>query len=153
MSTLVAADHPECRCEKCISGCRRMPGLFAPAQATQAIEAGLADRLMAVGYHDDRGTYRALAPLTSPKDGVYHPTAITPHLRLETASAKGRCTFFTADDRCEIHASGFKPLECASALLCKTSGGDVASNTEIRDAWASPEGRRVIAVWERTRDS
>ena len=109
MSIPAAKDHPECRCEKCISGCRSMPGLFTPAQAIQAIDAGLSDRLMAVGYHDDRGTYRALAPLTIPKDGVYHPTAITPHLRLETASAKGRCTFFTADNRCEIHATGFKP--------------------------------------------
>src|SRR5664279_6296038 len=73
---------PACRCEKCISGCRSLPGLFTPAQAIQAIDAGLSDRLMAVGYDDERGIYRCLAPLTIPKNG-YHPTAITPHLRLE----------------------------------------------------------------------
>jgi hypothetical protein len=128
-----------------------MPGLFTPAQAIQAIDAGLSDRLMAVGYHDDRGTYRALAPLTIPKDGVYHPTAITPHLRLETASAKGRCTFFTADNLCEIHATGFKPRECATALLCRTDSEGPASNAAIRDAWASAEGRGVVAAWERVR--
>jgi hypothetical protein len=126
-----------------------MPGLFTPAQAIEAIEAGLSDRLMAVGYHDDRGTYRALAPLTIPKDGVYHPTAITPHLRLETVSAKGRCTFLTADNRCEIHAT--KPRECATALLCRTDSEGPANNEAIRDAWVLPEGRRVISVWEWTR--
>lgn len=126
-----------------------MPGLFTPAQALQAIEAGLADRLMAVGYNDDRGTYRALAPLTIPKEGVYHPTAITPHLRLETAAAKGRCTFFTAANLCEIHASGYKPRECATALLCRADSEGPAVNAAIRDAWASPEGRRTVATWER----
>lgn len=119
-----------------------------PAEATAAIEAGLADRLMAVGHHDERGTYRALAPLSIPEAGEYHPTAISPHLRLETASAKGSCTFLTADSLCEIHATGFKPQECAAALLCAPSGERPASNAECRDAWASPEGRRVVRAWE-----
>ena len=51
--------------------CRHIPGLFAPVEAVQAINAGLADRL--IGHHDERGTYRALAPLSIPPNGVYHP--------------------------------------------------------------------------------
>jgi hypothetical protein len=126
-----------------------MPGLFTPAEAMKAIGEGLSDRMMAIGYHDERSTYRALAPLTMPKDGIYHPTAITPHLRLETASAKGRCTFFTPDNLCEIHATG-KPHECAM-LICSPAGQrPVVTNGAIRDAWALPEGRRVISVWEQT---
>lgn len=128
-----------------------MPGLFTPAEAMKAIGAGLSDRMMAVGYDDERGIYRCLAPLTAPKDGVYHPTAITPHLRLETASAKGRCTFFTADNLCEIHATGFKPHECAMLICSPDRQRPTVTNGAIRDAWASPEGRRVISVWERGR--
>jgi len=139
----------ECQCERCRSACTRMPGLFTPDEALKAIAAGLADRLMAVGYHDDRGTYRALAPLTEPIAGVYLPTAITPHFRLETAAAKGRCTFFTADRLCEIHQSGFKPMECAGALLCRSGP---ANNGAIRDAWAGREGRQVVSQWEKTRE-
>jgi Fe-S-cluster containining protein len=140
----------ECRCKKCATACEHIPGLFTPEEATKAIEAGLTDRLMAVGCHDERGTYRGISPLSMPKDGVYEATAITPHLRLETAAAKGRCTFFTADNRCEIHATGFKPRECATALLCRTGDDRPASNAAIRDAWASLQGRRVVAVWERS---
>lgn len=137
----------DCRCDKCRAACERIPGLFTPEQAQAAIAAGLGIRLMAIGYHDDRGTYRALAPLSVPLDGIYHPTAISPHLRLETASAKGRCTFLTADRDCEIHTSGFKPAECATALLCVSPDERERSNAAIRDAWAMPDGRRIVEQW------
>jgi hypothetical protein len=142
----------ECQCEKCRSACERMPGLFTPDEAMAAIAAGFADRMMAVGYHDERGTYRALAPLTMPLDGEYLATAITPHLRLETAAAKGRCTFYASDRLYEIHCSGFKPGECAAAMLCAADKDRSSGrNASIRDSWSSREGRQIVMNWELAR--
>ena len=145
--------RPECRCDKCRAACTHIPGLFTPAEAMKAITAGLSHRIMSIGEKQKafQKVFRALAPMSTPSDGVYHSMAITPHLRLDTEAAKGRCTFLTAEGTCEIHATGFKPHECAATLLCVPRDQRPTSNAEICDAWASPDGRRVVAAWELAR--
>ena len=88
-----------------------------------------------------------LAPMSTPSDGVYHGMTIAPHVRLNIEAAKGQCTFLTAEGLCEIHSTGFKPHECAVTLLCVSLDQRPTSSAEICDAWASPEGRRVVAAW------
>src|SRR4029079_10581116 len=125
-----------CQCDRCRSACERIPGLFTPDEAEHAIEAGHADRMMAVAYHDERdGDYLALAPRSVPH-GKPELTHIGPHLRLDTAAAKGRCTYFTKDRKCELHGTGFKPGECRTTRLCAYPDG-LGHNVRIRREWAS----------------
>src|SRR5689334_14857200 len=107
----------ECQCKKCRAACEFIPGVFTPREAERAIAAGHGDRMMAVFFHDDRrGGFQVLSPISNPKE--HERTAISPKLRLGSTAARGRCTFYTDDGRCEVHGTDHKPSLCSETLAC-----------------------------------
>ena len=113
---------PVCTCAACVSACRRIPGIFHPLEALRAIRAGYADDMMAVSVDERRnGRAREVWRVMMPRSHSSVPRdlrRVHPHHRDDPFYASGRCVFLNVDERCEIHDSGFKPVECRAALLC-----------------------------------
>ena len=156
-----AAAVAGCACAKCREACKRNPGWFTPAEARRAIEAGFANRLMrdwlepstVVG---NKERIYVLAPASEGYEGDDAPEIPEYESILEAMFAppfeKGRCIFFSKDERCEIHDSEFKPIQCRTAFTCRREvlGGNAsASNFIVARMWDTDEGREVIAVWEK----
>ncbi len=120
-----------CSCIACKNACREVPGWFTPTEAKLAIEAGLANRLSAVRECD----VVAMAPSPVGYEGK------------EKRHGTGACTFLTADGLCEIHTSGFKPIECRTGFGCKGGGPDYPSLHEEHTMWKSEEGKAVVELW------
>jgi len=153
----------DCTCADCVAACRRVPGIFHPTEALRAIRAGYAARIMASwrGGEYKRGQKRpesflVLSPWSHWPDymrvtltGIRKPS----HIRNDAFDCHGRCTFLK-NERCEIHASGFKPAECRSALLCKKHGDrPIMTDDQCFGPWDTPVGRRVIQIWKRERST
>lgn len=142
-----------CTCSHCVSACKHIPGIFHPVEALRAIRSGYADDLMTVWVHDDNRSYklrqqwRVIMPITAPTADMRRD-GFDPRRRLEPWEANGRCIFLNVDDRCEIHDSGFKPVECRHALLCAPDDADKQHDRALA-AWASPVGRFVLDLWKR----
>lgn len=143
-----------CTCAACISACKRTPGIPTPIEALKAIRAGHADDLMMVTRERDRRGWKwgrdlwpVLMPVSTPPSYMTEFRTINRHRRDEQYQAAGRCVFLNADDRCEIHDSGFKPTECRQALLCSLKKDRV--HDDVAASWDSPVGRAVITIWKR----
>lgn len=148
-----------CSCAKCRGACRCFPGWMLPSEALAAVSAGMASRLMRDWFEPDKdlgNTERVfvLCPSSRGRGGRDAPEMTV----LDAASdilgikpwKKGRCTFFTKAGRCSIHTSGFKPLECRTALLCgpgAQSAGQANSNVAFARIWDSEEGHRALRAW------
>jgi Fe-S-cluster containining protein len=143
-----------CICEQCVSACKRIPGLFHPTEALRAIRAGYADDLMSVWASDEHRYYslrrhwRVLMPISAPPPYIRQSEFFDPRRRRGGFEAVGRCIFLNVDNRCEIHDSGFKPVECRHALLCKSVNTD-RQHDGAKAAWDSPVGRFVLDLWKR----
>lgn len=137
---------PECSCVHCVRACRRIPGVFHPVEALRAVRAGLASDLMLAPTYEQvtRQMITALMPVSLSFYTDVNRAAVN-HRSCQDHAA-GPCTFLNADERCEIHDTGFKPMECRKAVLCgpKEDPGD-----RERLAWLTPVGRHVINIWKR----
>ncbi len=107
----------ECSCAKCQSACENTPGWFRPGEAELAAKhLGLTlrqffRRYLGVNWWGDvaKGDVFVLAPATVRMEpGLEYP-----------ANPKGRCVFFTADRRCQIHP--VKPFGCSVGNPCDFS--------------------------------
>lgn len=143
-----------CTCKSCISACKRIPGLFHPVEALAAIRAGMARDLMVVWVDNEarsaklRRQWRVIMPLSAPSLAIRKDPAFDPHRRRETWEANGRCVFLNVDDRCEIHDSGYKPIECRAAMLCASDDEKVdRKHASAKAAWNTPVGRFVVNLW------
>jgi len=102
----------ECSCERCVSACRRKPGLFMPGEAeVLAANMGLTlkelfETRLAVEWETTTGGERiyALSPAIE---------GIEPGGKFPEDRRFGTCTFLK-DGRCEVHELG-KPYDCAMA--------------------------------------
>lgn len=144
-----------CTCEECVSACAFNPGIFLPAEAKLAIEAGYAKRMMlyneVVPMRSGRGRVVAYLMPAVPHMGGKSDGPMTfgqAMLLVVGGRGRGKCTFLTRAGRCRIHDSGFKPAECRGYLGC---GPHDAKVDEKRDrlirSWTTPEGRAVIDQW------
>lgn len=113
----------ECSCKECIAECTRVTGWFTPGEARLAIEAGLAERIT-----DVNKSVTGLAPLAE-------------------RGNRGRCTFLTADNLCELHETSFKPIECRTGFGCDKSDDSSPSIKEMFEMWGSEEGKIVYQLW------
>jgi Fe-S-cluster containining protein len=126
-----------CDCARCKHCCEEIPGWFAPTEAVKAIKAGYASRLSAV-LELSSGVV-ALVPSIVGREG------------LPSLFASGRCNLLTKEGLCEIHDSGFKPIECRIGYGCKEVGPDVYPAIEMmHQMWRSPEGIAAIKLWKDT---
>lgn len=123
----------ECKCSACKGCCEKVPGWFTPTEAMLAIEAGFASRLSAVKE------YGVVAIAPSP---VGYEGRAKHH-------GPGVCNFLTKDGLCEIHNSGFKPIECRTGFGC-SPGADYPELETMHEMWASEEGHNAVETWRKT---
>jgi Fe-S-cluster containining protein len=136
----VNVEKTGCSCKKCKEECRRLPGWFTPEEAAKAIEAGYAPRMSAVVqlHHKTSEPITALAPSIAGSEGkrYYH--------------RMGRCTFLNHLDRCEIHQSGFKPVECRLGFSCRAH--TCPTELEMFAMWNTLEGKAAVEKWRSRKD-
>lgn len=152
----MTGSRDSCTCSKCARACEHNPGWMTPDEALAAVEAGHAVRLMLdwLEPSDEVGNEDRIPILCPASEGYEGEDA--PEMPEEDFITlifspwfKGRCTFLTPDSKCEIHDSGFKPLECREALSCNPSK-EAAMNLHaqvIPRMWDTDEGRRAVSAW------
>ena len=137
----------ECNCSKCRALCSRNPGWPLPAEARAAIEAGYANRYMRdwLEPDEDIGNTDRIFVIAPAARGYGGSDA--PEMELfDFNFKKGRCVFFVKN-ACELHASGFKPIQCRMALGCREN--ECPDNYDIARAWNTVEGREVVELWQK----
>src|ERR1043165_9848506 len=120
---------PSCSCEVCKRYCKR-PGWWTVKQASAAMEAGYATRMML--EMAPRFTFGVLWPAFK---GCEVNFAYN-----EYASAG--CTFFI-DDQCELHGTGYQPLECRFCHHDRVGLGSHC-HADIEKDWNTEVGRSLI---------
>lgn len=138
-----------CDCPKCVNLCQQNPGWMTPAEAMQAMDAGLAHRLMRDWLepsHQLNNPERlyVLAAASLGCEGRDAPEFSFFELFWGYAK-KGRCTFLE-NDLCTIHDSGFKPKQCRESLGCLRKTGP--DNYEMARHWDNAEGRAALQRWQ-----
>jgi hypothetical protein len=132
----------------------RNPGWFAPEEARKAIEAGFANRMMCdwwepdARYGNEENIY-VLAAASVGCEGDMAPTFTFWDILFGRGLSKGKCCMLNKDRLCEIHDSGFKPLQCRTALACgaQEPWAGYNSNLETIKLWDTGEGRAVVELW------
>lgn len=103
-----------------------------PDEAEAAMKAGLAHSLM-LDYWVAEDNIEVLCP------------AILGYLGTDAPFwPDGQCTFLKKN-RCEIHDSGFKPLQCRMAKGCTGEGTDKKDFVKI---WDTDPARALISKWK-----
>ncbi len=143
-----------CTCPLCVSACYRVPGLFTPLEALRAVRDGFADDMMVRWdsedgpYSNRRQQWQSLMPRSFPVEYSVGPSPAR-NSRIDPFYCAGRCVFLNAANRCDIHDSGFKPLECRQALICDDNSARAPAGMSIRAMWNTSVGRHVVAIWKR----
>ena len=149
----------ECACSKCISCCESNPGWMTPVEAERAIAAGYGDRLMLDWLEPsdelkNKKRIWVLAPASISYEGRNAPEM--PELSIGLLGGwweKGKCTFLKKK-RCEIHSSGFKPLQCRESLACTTSRPPgYLSNYSMAKLWKTREAKSIVKRWKMLNDA
>lgn len=145
-----------CTCEECVSCCKSYPGWFTPDEALRAIEAGFASRFMLDWFEPDsrlgnKERIFVLSPAGVGFEGRSAPEYSIGELLQFVVTGTNpidlRCTFLTQDEKCEIHNTLFKPVQCRSFNQCDESTHDNWVNKlEVAKLW---EGRQdVVEKWK-----
>jgi len=153
-----------CACDACKNICQRNPGWPTPEEARLAIEAGYANRYMKDWFErwtdeGDADPIYIICPASEFHEGQLapdFPDGIDGIFAAISGWTKGPCVLHDASGMCEIHDSGFKPLQCRQALGCsaeeqlfyKEGKDSRAWNKEMADKWDTDEGRAVVRLWE-----
>jgi Fe-S-cluster containining protein len=122
-----------------------VPGYFRPGEAERAAElvgvplAELFRTRLAVDYlvPSERDSIADLTFVLSPAREGSEPGAEV------AADPRGRCTFLTANERCEIHAA--KPAECRAAMHGDSHEEAHARHIGIGLEWGAAAPRAQIA--------
>jgi hypothetical protein len=125
---------PPCACDACRAFCAR-PGWWALEEAARAIEAGFGLRMM-LEMSPDR-TFGVLAPAFKGCEVEF---------ALERHAHRG-CTFLD-DNRCELHGTGFQPLECRFCHHDRPGQGPQC-HADIGKEWNTPHGRALVVRWSK----
>ncbi len=138
----------ECKCEACVGACENNPGWMSPGEAVAAMNAGLAKKLM-LDWLDpssevgNQGRLPVLAPASLGNEGKLAPEMEGMNWLFSMVEwTKGRCTFLSKEGLCEIHESGFKPVQCRSL----THDG-MMNNYDAAKLWLSSEGTEAVLRW------
>jgi hypothetical protein len=121
---------PPCACEVCQGYCIR-PGWWTVKEAARAVEAGYSPRMM-LEMSPDR-TFGVVAPAF-------------PGCEMAFADyCQSGCTFLV-DGRCELHGTGFQPLECRYCHHTRPGKGP-GCHAAIGEDWNSIAGRALVVRW------
>lgn len=123
-----------CSCKICLAYCSR-PGWWTVDEASKAIDAGLANRMM-LELSPSRD-YAVLSPAFRGNEGNF---------AFEIFSGEG-CTFLK-NNLCELFGSDIQPLECR---FChhKRKGKGRDCHLDIACEWNSEHAKRLIVKWGR----
>jgi|HubBroStandDraft_4_1064222.scaffolds.fasta_scaffold00019_74 hypothetical protein len=158
MTTKLKGTIESCTCKYCVGACEHNPGWMTPEEATCAIDAGYAQRLMADWLepsaecnNDER--IIVLCPASIGCEGCAGPEMEGGFMAAFTGWCKGRCTFLKKG-LCEIHTTPFKPLQCRETLVCSKKDNNAASNNyQIARLWQTPEALVAVARWQKITDA
>lgn len=131
-----------CTCNRCVGACKRNPGWFGLDDAERALNAGLAPKMM-LDYWIDSPFVYILAPASVGYEGKLAPDRPL----FDFNWTKGHCTFLKAN-RCLIHYSGYKPMQCKGLLCCTPLiENNHISNLTMRNIWDCERGRLLVERW------
>lgn len=121
-----------CGCDICKAYCQR-PGWWSVKQAQKAIEAGFGRRMMLEVAPDC--SFGVLSPAFRGCEGGF---------ALQEYAHNG-CGFLKSG-LCELHGTGFQPLECRFCHHARMGRGTECHAALERD-WNSPAGQALVKVW------
>jgi hypothetical protein len=121
-----------CSCEICLRYCLR-PGWWTVKEAAAALNAGYGSRMM-LELSPDR-SFGVISPAFKGCEGTF---------ALQIYAALG-CNFLK-DKRCELHGTGYQPLECRFCHHDRLGQGPQCHADLERD-WNTPAGRALVARW------
>lgn len=124
-----------CSCQICTSFCRR-PGWWTVSEAANAIDAGYGNRMML--EISPEFTFGVLSPAFK---------GCEMNFALQKFSKFG-CNFFSKGF-CELHGTGFEPLEC---LFChhNRKGLGTKCHADIEKDWNTHKGKDLVGKWVKT---
>lgn len=123
-----------CSCEICLAYCKR-PGWWTVREAKAAMQAGYGKRMM-LEMAPDR-SFGVLSPAFA---GCEMDFAKEPQSR-------NGCGFLH-DSKCELHGTGFQPLECRFCHHGRVGLGPKC-HADIEMDWNSKSGRDLVVQWSR----
>ncbi len=125
---------PPCSCDVCVRYCAR-PGWWTVEEAALAIKGGYGGRMM-LEMSPDRSF------------GVLAPAFRGCEVGFATQECASRGCNFLEEGRCELHGTGFQPLECRHCHHDRPGAGP-ACHAEIEKEWNGDEGRALIVRWSK----
>jgi len=99
-----------CACKTCVSMCKTNPCWPTPNEVRELIKAGYGDRLMIDWWEDYPEDIHLFCPASENFEKSRAPEA-QDSIEYFAGWTKGRCTFLSKDNKCELHDKGLKPLE------------------------------------------
>lgn len=121
-----------CNCDICVGYCKR-PGWWTVEEAARAIDAGYAKRMML--EISPEMTFGVLSPAFK---GCESGIAVRIY-------ASRGCNFLK-DNLCELHGTGFQPLECRFCHHERIGLGEKC-HLDIENEWNTREGQRLVIKW------
>ena len=121
-----------CTCNLCLHYCHR-PGWWTIEEATRAIDAGYAGRMML--EVSPEYTFGVLAPAFKGNESK---------IALQIFAHQG-CTFLQ-NQRCELFGTGFQPLECCFCHHTRRGRGKQC-HTALEKDWYRKEGQQLVIRW------
>jgi len=132
--TLVKRFPPSepCSCDICLNYCRR-PGWWSIEEATRAMEASYAGRMML--EMSPELTFGVLSPAFKGNEG---------EISLQIHAAQG-CTFLK-DGLCDLFGTGLQPLECRFCHHSR-SGLGPKCHAALEKDWYGSAGQKLVIRW------
>jgi hypothetical protein len=125
---------PPCSCEVCLRYCQR-PGWWTVEEAARALDGGYGHRMML-----------EMAPDRS--FGVLSPAFRGCESGFATKENSSRGCNFLKDGRCELHGTGFQPLECRFCHHDRPGEGPKCHG-DIEKDWNRSAGRALVVRWSK----
>jgi len=114
-------------CDAGIGYCKSRPCWGTPEEIKRIRAAGFGHRLMTDWWEGDSFTNGETVLMSQ-------PALVGCEDKRAPQWPRGRCTFLTAEDKCELHDLGLKPLEGRTSC-CKSSDDDRHVRRHIVRLW------------------
>ena len=137
---ILSAKYPAsaaCSCRICLAYCRR-PGWWTVQEAAAALDAGYGNRMMLEMAPDN--AFGVLSPAFKGAEG---------HFATDEFSDRG-CTFLE-NNLCQLHGTGFQPLECRFCHHDRVGEGE-RCHADIGRQWNTATGRALVVKWSDATD-
>ncbi|HTX92960.1 MAG TPA: hypothetical protein VMC09_17240 [Anaerolineales bacterium] len=121
-----------CGCAVCLGYCNR-PGWWSVEEAGRAVDGGYAHRMM-LEFSPDRSF------------GVLSPAFRGNEMGFATQQAAPAGCNFLKDNLCELHGTGFQPLECRFCHHERVGLGP-RCHADLERDWNTRAGQSLVVYW------